>query len=63
VNRSVTPIRSNTDLQIESQGPGRRWSSFEDKLRQRRAEIVSGCSACGTQPSSERLSERERKAG
>jgi len=63
VNRSVTPIRSNTDLQIESQGPGRRWSSFEDKLRQRRAEIVSGCSACGTQPSSERLTDRERKAG
>jgi sporulation protein YlmC with PRC-barrel domain len=63
VNRSVTPIRTNTDLDIEPQGPGRRWSTFEDKLRQRRAEIVSGCAACGTQPSSERLSERERKVG
>src|SRR5438270_32864 len=40
-----------------------RFSSFEDKLRQRRAEIISGCSACGTQPSSERLQERDRKAG
>jgi sporulation protein YlmC with PRC-barrel domain len=63
VNRSVTPIRTNTELGIESQGPDRRWSSFEDKLRQRRAEIISGCSACGTQPSSEHLNERERKAG
>lgn len=63
VNRSVTPIRTDTDLGIEPQGPGRRFSSFEDKLRQRRAEIISGCAACGTQPSSERLSERDRKAG
>lgn len=63
VNRSVMPIRADTDLGIEPQGPGRRFSSFEDKLRQRRAEIISGCAACGTQPSSERLRERERKAG
>jgi sporulation protein YlmC with PRC-barrel domain len=63
VNRTVTPIRSNTDLGIEPQGPGRRWSSFEDRLRQRRAEIVASCTACGTQPTSERLKERERKAG
>jgi sporulation protein YlmC with PRC-barrel domain len=63
VNRTVTPIRSNTDLDIEAQGPGLRWSSFEDRLRQRRAEIVASCTACGTQPTSERLKERERKAG
>lgn len=63
VNRSVTPIRTDTDLGIEPQGPGRRFSSFEDKLRQRRAEIISGCPECGTQPSAERLRERERKAG
>ncbi len=63
VNRSVTPIRADTRLDIEPSGPGRRWSAFEDKLRQRRSEIVAGCTVCGTQPSSERLSERERKAG
>lgn len=63
VNRSVTPIRTDTDLGIEPQGPGRRFSSFEDKLRQRRAEIIAGCSTCGTQPSSERLRDRERRAG
>ena len=63
VNRSVTPMRSDTTLGIEPQGPGRRWSSFEEKLRARRQEIVTECSACGTQPSSERLSERERKVG
>lgn len=63
VNRSVTPIRTDSSMSIEPQGPGRRWSTFEEKLRARRQEIVSGCSACGTQPSSERLSDRERKVG
>jgi sporulation protein YlmC with PRC-barrel domain len=63
VNRSVTPIRTNTDLEVGPQGPGRRWSTFEDRLRQRRAEIVASCAACGTQPTSEHLRERERKVG
>ena len=63
VNRSVTPIRTDTSLDIEPSGPGRRWSAFEDKLRQRRSEIVAGCTVCGTQPSSERRIDRERKAG
>ena len=63
VNRSVTPIRSDASWSIQSQGPDRRWSTFEEKLRARRQEIVSGCSECGTQPSSERLSDRERKVG
>src|SRR5581483_11339682 len=61
VDRSLTPVRTNTDLQIEPMGPGRRWSRFEDKLRQRRSDIISGCSACGRQPSSEHLNDRERK--
>jgi sporulation protein YlmC with PRC-barrel domain len=63
VNRSVTPIRSDTTLGMEPQGPGRRWSTFEEKLRARRQEIVTGCAECGTQPSSERLTDRERKVG
>jgi sporulation protein YlmC with PRC-barrel domain len=61
VNRSVTPARTDTTLDIESMGPGRRWTRFEDKLRQRRSDIISGCSVCGRQPSSEHLGERERK--
>lgn len=63
VNRSVTPIRTDTSMGIEPSGPGRRWSTFEEKLRARRQEIVTGCAECGTQPSSERLSDRERKVG
>jgi sporulation protein YlmC with PRC-barrel domain len=63
VNRSVTPIRSDTHLDSGPQGPGRRWSTFEEKLRQRRSEIITGCSSCGSQPSSERLSERDRRVG
>jgi PRC-barrel domain protein len=61
--RSLTPIRSETKIDIEPQGPGRRWTSFEEKLRQRRHELVAGCRYCGTQPSGERLSDRERKTG
>ncbi|HKN33238.1 MAG TPA: PRC-barrel domain-containing protein [Terriglobales bacterium] len=61
--RKVTPIRRETKLDVEPQGPGRRWTSFEEKLRQRREDIIAGCHYCGTQPSGERLSERERKVG
>jgi hypothetical protein len=61
--RQVTPIRTETELDVEPQGPGRRWTTFEEKLRQRREEIIAGCRYCGTQPSGERLSERERKVG
>jgi sporulation protein YlmC with PRC-barrel domain len=63
VNRSVTPVRTDTTLDIEPMGPGRRWTRFEDKLRERRSDIVSGCAECGRQPSSEHLGERERKVG
>src|SRR5581483_8372800 len=63
VNRSVTPVRTDTSLDIEPMGPGRRWSRFEDKLRQRRSDIVAGCSTCGRQPSSEHLNQRDRKVG
>ncbi len=63
VDKSVTPARTDTTLQVEAWGPGRRWSRFEDKLRQRRSDIVAGCAECGRQPSSEHLNERERKVG
>jgi hypothetical protein len=61
--RKVTPIRRETKLDVEPQGPGRRWTSFEERLRQRREDIIAGCRYCGTQPSGERWSERERKVG
>ncbi len=63
VDKTVTPARTDTTLQVEAWGPGRRWSRFEDKLRQRRSDIVAGCTECGRQPSSEHLNERERKVG
>ncbi len=63
VDRTVTPVRTDTSLDIEPMGPGRRWTRFEDKLRQRRSDIVTGCSSCGRQPSSETLHDRERKVG
>jgi sporulation protein YlmC with PRC-barrel domain len=56
--RQVTPIRTDTTLDIDSQGPGRRWTTFEAKLRQRREEIIAGCRYCGTQPSGETIRKR-----
>ena len=59
----VMPIRTETSLDIDPSGPNRRWETFEDRLRQRRQEIVSVCVACKAFPASETASEREwRKA-
>jgi hypothetical protein len=57
----VTPIRTETSLDIDPSGPSRRWETFEDRLRQRRQEIVSVCVACKASPGSETPSERERR--
>jgi sporulation protein YlmC with PRC-barrel domain len=40
-------------------GLGGRWSTFEDRLRQRRKEIISGCRTCSSGPSSERYPESD----
>ena len=57
---NVTPIRTETSLGMDASGPSRRWSTFEDRLRERRQEIVSVCAACKTSAASETASERER---
>jgi PRC-barrel domain len=59
----ITPMRTETSLQMDASGPSRRWSTFEDRLRQRRQEIVSVCAACKTSTASETASERERAEG
>ena len=40
-------------------GLGGRWSTFEDRLRQRRKEIVSSCRFCSTGPASDRYPESD----
>ncbi|HEX3354814.1 MAG TPA: PRC-barrel domain-containing protein [Terriglobales bacterium] len=58
----VTPMRTEASLGVDPSGPSRRWDTFEDRLRQRRQEIVSVCSACKATPTSEAAAEREKDA-
>ena len=46
-------------------GIGARWLNFENRLRQRRRDIVSSCTSCTVGPASDRAAEsaeQERKA-
>jgi len=56
----VTPMRTEASLGVDPSGPSLRWDTFEDRLRQRRQEIVSACTTCKSSPASETASERER---
>ncbi|MGH9504935.1 MAG: PRC-barrel domain-containing protein [Terriglobales bacterium] len=57
----VTPMRTEASLGIDPSGPSRRWDTFEDRLRQRRHEIISVCATCKSSPASETAAERERR--
>jgi PRC-barrel domain len=37
----VTPMRTEASLDVDPSGPSRRWDTFEDRLRQRRKDIVA----------------------
>jgi len=56
----VTPMRTEASMGVDPSGPSRRWNTFEDRLRQRREEIISVCPTCKSSPASETASERER---
>jgi hypothetical protein len=36
----VTPITTDATMDISPSGPSLRWTTFEDKLRQRREEVL-----------------------
>jgi hypothetical protein len=55
----VTPMRTEASLGVDPSGPSRRWDTFEDRLRQRRQEIVS-FSTSKASPDSETAPERAR---
>jgi PRC-barrel domain len=57
----VTPMRTEASLEVDPSGPSRRWDTFEDRLRQRRQEIISVCTTCKSSPASETISEREAR--
>ena len=48
----VTPMRTEASLGVDPSGPSRRWDTFEDRLRQRREEIISACETCKASPDS-----------
>ena len=52
----ITPMRTEASLGVDPSGPSRRWDTFEDRLRQRRQEIVSVCATCKSSPASESAS-------
>jgi hypothetical protein len=57
----VTPMRTEASVVVDPSGPSRRWDTFEDRLRQRRQEIVSFCATCKSSPVSETISERDAR--
>jgi len=57
----VTPMRTEASLGVDPSGPSRRWDTFEDRLRQRRQEIISVCPTCKNSPASETASEPDER--
>jgi len=66
VNSRIIPAGSDeVTIQSSAAGIGSRWSTFEDRLRQRRRDITRACTTCTVGPASDRGSEsaaQERKA-
>lgn len=66
VNSRIIPgTASEVTIQSGASGIGSRWSTFEDRLRQRRKEVTRACTTCMVGPTQDRSSEsvtQERKA-
>ena len=67
VNSRIIPAGGNeVTIQSGASGIGSRWSTFEDRLRQRRREVTRACTSCTVSPAQDRSDEsvtRQRKAG
>jgi hypothetical protein len=57
----ITPMRTEASMGIDPSGPSVRWDTFEDRLRQRRQEIISACTTCKSSPASETIAERDAR--
>jgi sporulation protein YlmC with PRC-barrel domain len=66
VNSRIIPAGSNeVTIQNSAAGIGGRWSTFEDRLRQRRRDVTQACATCGVGPAQDRSAEsvtQDRKA-
>jgi sporulation protein YlmC with PRC-barrel domain len=49
----VTPIRTDAEMEISASGPTLNWTTFEDKLRQRREEVLESSINLAKQASGE----------
>lgn len=57
----IFPATTNeVEISTNAVGIGPRWSTFEERLRQRRKEITKGCTTCARSVASETASDRER---
>jgi sporulation protein YlmC with PRC-barrel domain len=61
-DRLVPPAGNEVEIAVSGAGIGPRWLAFEDRLRQRRREIILGCTTCNRSMESETASDRERDA-
>lgn len=60
--RIFPPTVNEVEIPISGAGIGSRWSTFEERLRQRRKEITMQCTTCARSTASETASDRERDA-
>ena len=49
----VTPIRTDAEMEISASGPTLNWTTFEDKLRQRREDVLESSINLAKQSSGE----------
>jgi sporulation protein YlmC with PRC-barrel domain len=61
-DRIVPPGGNEVEISVSGAGIGPRWLTFEDRLRQRRRDIILGCTTCNRSMASETASDRERDA-
>lgn len=59
-DRIVPPGGNELEISTSANGIGPRWLAFEDRLRQRRREVILSCSTCNRSVASETASDRER---
>jgi len=59
---SVTPITTRAAMDVSANGPGLNWTTFEDRLRPRRGDVLASSLQVAKQSSGESESSR-RKAG
>jgi hypothetical protein len=56
----VTPMRTNAEMEISVSGPSLNWTTFEDKLRQRREEVLESSIRTAKQASGENEATRRK---